>query len=275
MERKATVRFAVVRITYQKEKGNRNMKKVITIISSVILLVCLAGCGKRDVILDEAKTYEITSEIHSLDIEISAADFKIESADKFSVESNLKYLSVSEKNGVLRIVDKAKSNLTDSDAMLIVYVPNGTVFNDVDIETGAAKMTVDTLSANAMELKLGAGDVRVECLNASSNADIEGGVGRITIVSGTLNDLTLEMGMGELNLTAAVLGDSDLNFGVGESNVTLIGSKDDYKVDIEKGIGTITVDGKPVTDFGSSGNGQNHIEIEGGVGTVNLSFKEK
>lgn len=172
-------------------------------------------------------------------------------------------------------MDEAKSNSNYSNATLTLYVPNGKVFDDVDIETGAAKMTVDTLSASSVELKLGAGDVRFESLNASADVDIKGGAGQITIVSGTLNDLSLEMGMGELNLTAAVLGESDLKFGVGESNVTLIGSKDDYKVDIEKGLGNITVDGKTVTDFGSSGNGQNHIEIEGGVGAINLNFKEK
>lgn len=251
------------------------MKKIITVITLAILIVCLAGCSKQDVVLDETKTYEITSEIHSLDVRINAADFKIVSADEFSVESNLKYLSVSEKNGVLKIEDEPKSNSNYSNAILTLYVPNDVVFNDVDIENGSAKMTVDTLSANSIELKLGAGDVRFESLNASADVDIEGGAGRITIVSGTLNDLSLEMGMGELNLTAAVLGDSDLKFGVGGSNVTLIGSKDDYKVDIEKGIGNITVDGKTVTDFGSSGNGQNHIEIEGGVGTINLKFQEK
>jgi len=249
------------------------MKKLITVF--LVCLVCLVGCGKQDVVLDETKTYEITSEIHSLDVQISAADFKIVSEDEFSVESNLKYLSVSEKNGVLRIVDEAKSNSNYSNATLTLYVPNGMVFDDVDIETGAAKMTVDTLSASSVELKLGAGDVRFESLNASADVDIKGGAGQITIVSGTLNNLSLEMGMGELNLTATVLGDSDLKFGVGESNVTLIGSKDDYKVDIDKGIGNITVDGKTVTDFGSSGNGQNHIEIEGGVGAINLNFKEK
>ena len=251
------------------------MKKIITVITLAILIVCLAGCSKQDVVLDETKTYEITSEIHSLDVRINAADFKIVSADEFSVESNLKYLSVSEKNGVLKIEDEPKSNSNYSNAILTLYVPNDVVFNDVDIENGSAKMTVDTLSANSIELKLGAGDVRFESLNASADVDIEGGAGRITIVSGTLNDLSLEMGMGELNLTAAVLGESDLKFGVGESNVTLIGSKDDYKVDIEKGIGNITVDGKTVTDFGGSGNGQNHIEIEGGVGTINLKFQEK
>ena len=251
------------------------MKRIITVLILAILLACLVGCSKQDAVLDETKTYEITSEIHSLDIQINAADFKIVSADEFSVESNLKYLSVSEKDGVLTIVDEAKSNSNYIDPILTLYVPNDTVFDDVDIETGAAKMTVDTLSASSVELKLGAGDVRFESLHASAEVDIEGGAGKITIVDGTLNNITLEMGMGELNLTAAVLGDSDLKFGVGASNVTLIGSKDDYKVDIEKGLGSITVDGETVTDYSSSGNGQNHIEIEGGVGAINLNFKEE
>ena len=144
----------------------------------------------------------------------------------------------------------------------------------MDITTGAAKLTVDMLSVNSLELNLGAGDVRFEYLNASSNVDIKGGAGEITIASGTLSGLTLEMGVGELNLTAILLGNSDLKFGVGESNLTLLGSKDDYKVDIEKGLGNITVDGEKVTDFGSSGNGQNHVEIEGGIGTINLNFQE-
>ena len=251
------------------------MKKYIVTILVFLLLLALASCANENVVLDDSQTYEITSEIHSLDIQINAADFKIVSVDDFSVESNLKYLSVSEKDGVLKIVDEAKSNSNYTNAILTLYVPNGIVFHEVDIETGAAKMMVDTLSASSVELELGAGDVRFESLNASENVDIEGGAGQITIVSGTLNNLSLEMGIGELNLTAAVLGESDLKFGVGESNVTLIGSKDDYKVDIEKGLGNVTVDGENVIGFVSIGNGQNHIKFEGGIGTINLKFQEK
>ncbi len=223
------------------------------------MLLALASYAKENVVLDDSKTYEITSDIHSLDIQINAADFKIEHGDEFSVESNLKYLSVSEKDGVLTITDEAKSSSNYSNAVLTLYVPNGIVFDDVDITTGAVKLTADALSTNSLELKLGAGDVRFESLHASSNADIKGGAGQITIASGTLNDLSLEMGMGELNLTAAVFGDSDLKFGVGESNLTLIGS--------------IFVDGKNVSDFGSSGNGQSYIYIEGGVGAVYIVFQ--
>ena len=251
------------------------MKKYIVTILVLLLLLALASCAKENVVLDDSKTYEITSDIHSLDIQINAADFKIKHGDEFSVESNLKYLSVSEKDGVLTITDEAKSSSNYSNAVLTLYVPNGIVFDDVDITTGAAKLTADALSISSLELKLGAGDVRFESLHVSSNADIKGGTGQITIVSGTINDLSLEMGMGELNLTAAVLGDSNLKFGVGESNLTLIGSKDDYKVDVEKGLGSISVDGKDVSDFGSSGNEQNHINIEGGIGSINIAFREE
>ncbi len=240
----------------------------------IFLLLALASCANENVVLDDSQIYEITSDIHSLDIQINAADFKIELGDEFSVESNLKYLSVSEKDDVLTITDEAKSNSNYSNAILTLYVPNGIVFDDVYITSGAAKLTVDTLSANSLELKLGAGDVRFESLNASSNADIKGGAGQITIASGTLNDLTLEMGMGELDLSVALLGNSDLKLGVGESNLTLIGSKDDYKVDIKKGLGSIFVDGKNVSDYDSSGNGQSHIHIEGGIGAAHIVFRE-
>ena len=164
------------------------MRKYI-IIPLVFLMLALVSCAKENVVLDDFRTYEITSDIQSLDIQINAADFKIEHGDEFLVKSNLKYLSVSEKDGILKITDDAKSNSNYSNAVLTLYVPNGIVFDDVDIATGAAKLTVDTLSANSLELNLGAGDVQFESLHALKNADIEGGAGQITIASGTLNIL--------------------------------------------------------------------------------------
>jgi len=254
------------------------MKKYIAaILVLVVLLFTLASCIHITTVTGEMQTYEITSEIHSLDIEIGAADFIIEHGDSFYVESNMKHLSVSESNGVLSIVEKQKNGIFygvhSTDAVLKLYLPSDIVFETVDITTGAALLTADSLSANSVELKLGAGKVQIECLNAYSDADIEGGTGQINIENGILNDLDLEMGMGELNLSAALLGNCDLSLGVGASNLTLNGSKDDYKVDIEKGLGSISVDGENVSDFGSSGNGKNSIKIQGGVGAVNVEFQ--
>jgi len=250
------------------------MKKIVVLLLILLFTLPLAGCFRENVVLDELKEYSVTSEIHSLDISISAADFTIEYRDTFGVKSNLKYLSVTEKNGVLTIVDTAKGNATYTDAKLTLYIPKDTVFDDVSIETGAAKMTAETLSTASLKLRLGAGDVSIEELNVTSRADIEGGAGEITVAGGTLNNLKLEMGVGELNMTAALLGNNELDFGIGESNLTVLGSKDDYRIDIEKGLGSVTVDGEKMTDFDTSGNGQHSLEIETGIGAVNLKFQE-
>ena len=227
-------------------------------------------------VIGETKTYTVSSEISDLNIQINAADFYIKEGNSFSVESNLKNLEVDEKNGCLTLKDLTKIKLNGSNAyenaVLTIWVPVGTVFDNVNIKTGAGRFTVDSLSAATIGFELGAGDVTISKLIAEKSANIEGGAGRITISNGAIKDLALKMGMGQLNLTAALTGDSELELGVGESNITLLGSKDDYELDIEKGIGNITVDGKNVTDYGSSGNGANEVEIHGGIGAINVRF---
>ena len=223
-------------------------------------------------VIGETKTYTVSSEISDLNIQINAADFYIKEGNGFSVESNLKNLEVDEKNGCLTLKDLTKIKLNSSNAyenaVLTIYVPAGMAFDNVNIKTGAGRFTVDSLSAATIGFELGAGDVTISKLIAEKSANIEGGAGRITISDGAIKNLDLEMGLGQLNLTSALTGDCNLDSGVGEMNVTLLGSKDDYELDIEKGIGNITVDGKNVTDFGSSGNGSNEVDIHGGVGAI-------
>ena len=230
-------------------------------------------------VIGETKTYTFTSEISDLNIQINAADFYIKEGNSFSVESNLKNLEVDEKNGCLTLKDLTKIKLNGSNAyenaVLTIWVPVGTVFDNVNIKTGAGRFTVDSLSAATIGFELGAGDVTISKLIAEKSANIEGGAGRITISDGAIKNLDLEMGLGQLNLTSALTGDCNLDSGVGEMNVTLLGSKDDYELDIEKGIGNITVDGKNVTDFGSSGNGANEVDIHGGVGAINVRFNNE
>ena len=187
------------------------MKKIIGALLTAIALLCLAGCGiDRTLVLDEAKTYEITSQVRSLDIRINAAELKIEYADDFSVVSNLKNLEVSERGGTLTLKDLTKAVAVAESyegAMLTVYIPAGTELERVGLFTGAGRFTVDTLSAQRIDLELGAGDVAIGSLFITGSAVIEGGAGRITVSGGRINDFDLEMGVGELDLTAALTGD--------------------------------------------------------------------
>ena len=247
----------------------------VSIIGGILSMFGLfGGFFGGDAVTEDIKTYAVSSDIQSLDVKINAADFTIKQGESFSVESNLKHLTVEDKNGVLTIKETKKFGSTYTGAVLTLYVPVDTVFEKADITTGAGRLTVDHLSAGRMNFELGAGEVIIETLIATTAVDIEGGAGKITISGGALHNLDLEMGVGQFNLTSALTGECDFDLGVGESNITVIGNKDDYKLDIEKGIGNITVDGASVSNIRVQGKGNNSIEVSGGIGAINLKFKE-
>ncbi len=246
----------------------------ISIIGGILGAVGLfGGFFASDAVSEELKTYSVTAEIHELRIRINAADLYIKEGESFSVQSNLEHLKVEESGGVLTVEETRKFGGNYSGAMLTIYVPAGTVLDSTNLTTGAGRLTIEKLSCQVLDFELGAGDVSITSLIATESADIDGGAGRVTVSGGELRNLDLDMGVGQLNLTAALTGDCQLDLGVGESNITLIGVKTDYELDLEKGLGTITVDGKDVSDYGSSGNGANKVEINGGIGTVDVRFQ--
>ena len=255
----------------------------VSIIGGILGAVGLFGglFFAEDDFTEDMQTYSVSEDVKSLAIEIKVANVYIKEGETFSVESNLKNLKTDEKNGCLNIKDTTEikgrifGSNTYEDAVLTIYVPDGTVFEKVDLITGAGRLTVDELSAAKLDFKLGAGEVIIEELNAESTAKIEGGAGKITISGGAINNLDFEMGVGQFDLTSALTGNCELNSGVGETNINLIGDRNDYKLELEKGLGNISVDGKDVSDYGSSGHGNNKIEIHGGIGSINVEFIDR
>ena len=255
---------------------------IVTIIGGILSAAGLLGGLFLDDdwsdVIGETKVCTVTDEISELNIQINAADFYIKEGDRLSVESNLKNLEMDENNGRLTLKELTKIKLNGScaygNAMLILYVPAGTVFDHVNIKTGAGRFTVDNLSAQTIDFKLGAGEVTIGSLTAEKSAGIEGGAGQMTVSYGAIKNLNLGMGVGQLNLTAVLTGDCSMDSGVGEMNVTLLGDKVDYTVDIRKGLGNISVDGDRISGNDNMGKGINKVEIRGGIGAINVKFKD-
>lgn len=247
----------------------------VTIIGGLLGAVGLfGGLFDDEVVLEDLESHSVRAEICNLEIKINAADLRIKEGEAFFVESNLKHLKVEEKGNTLFIKETQKLTGAYNGAVLTVYIPSGMKFNNVDLTTGAGKVTIAELSAETLDFELGAGEVNITSLIATRSAEIDGGAGRITISGGALRNLELGMGVGQLNFVSALTGDCQMDLGIGESNITLIGSKEDYKLEVNKGIGSLSVDGQNVNDYGSSGNGTNKVEINGGIGAINVLFKE-
>ena len=226
--------------------------------------------------IGEMKTYEISENITELDIDIGAADFRVIEGESVSVKTNNKNITVKEHDGKLIISEKGRVlgyDYSSGELVVDLYFPKGIVFDKVDITTGAGVVSIYTLTASDLSLELGAGKAEIATLVATKRADIDGGAGQIIISGGELCNLDLDMGIGELSLTSVITGKSEIDCGIGEVNITLLGGSDDYRIDVEKGLGDIRVDGKSFS--GIYGDGNNKIDIDGGVGRINIKFEEK
>lgn len=227
------------------------------------------------VAVGDMRDYKIEGDVVDLDLDISAAELKIVCGEEFKVKSNLKNLKVNVSGGCLKIEEKTKIKIDFfgngyNDAYLEITLPHDFVFGKVDIDTGAGNVDIERLFAEKIKMSLGAGQVTVEELSASAYADIDGGAGQLNILGGTLKNLDFDMGVGEFNLTASLLGECDLDMGVGRANLTLLGSPDDYTIEFSKGLGSIDFNGDDVENGQIIGNGDTKINIDGGVGAINV-----
>ena len=111
-------------------------------------------------------------------------------------------------------------------------------------------------------------------LNVVNFTSIDSGAGEVVIKDGSVNNLDLDMGIGKVKLNLEVIGNSEIDAGIGELNLVLLGNDDDYRINVDKGIGSIKFNGESVDAETTVGNGDNIIDIDGGVGNINVDFRK-
>ena len=221
----------------------------------------------------EMETYAVTETVKNLEIDLSGARLEIKTGDRFSVESDHKYLRVENADGTLAIKeDRPAFGFSTEGVQVILTVPENFTFEKTAISTGAGMVKVDTLSSQRLSLDLGAGEVDIGTLTATDRASINGGAGELRIDGGELADLDLNIGVGEADLESRLTGNCSIDYGVGELNLTLTGTPDDYCITLDKGVEKATLDGKKMSDDVKYGNGETSIEIDGGVGAMKIEF---
>lgn len=207
-------------------------------------------------------------------VDIGASQLKIEEGEYLKVESNNKYITSFQENNKLFVKEKSHGIFkTKGNEEVIIYVPKDMIFNKVYISNGAGKINIENITAYDLELELGAGKINIERITTYNSTDIQGGAGEVTINNAKLNNLDLDVGVGKFTLNASITGNSKIDAGVGQLNINLLDSKDNYSIYTETGIGSAKIDGYPVKDESIYGIGNSKIDIEGGIGSINITFK--
>lgn len=250
---------------------------VVSIISAVLGgiygLATVLGLRKSKSI-GELKAIDFeNSEIATLDINVNFTNLTIKVGETLKAETNNSNINCKQNYQNLQINEKSRNWFANNnEGDLIVYVPKNTEFETVRINAGAGKITIQNINAKELVLNLGAGNTEISSLYVSRKCNIDGGIGKLSILSGTINNLDLDIGIGQTDLIAAINGKSDIDSGIGKLNIELLGNKEEYKFKINKGIGAIKVDGEEMADNQILGNGKNYINIDGGIGKIKVDF---
>ncbi len=243
---------------------------IYLIVSIAIGVISIFNLPK-DVSDKEMQTIALKDEtVTALNIDLEGMKLIIETGESLAASSNNENVTCSQKDGKLSFIEKSRLFNRTMNGTLKIILPEGTTLDVADFDVGAGKVTIEKLVADTVDFDFGAGEVTIESLNVKNEGDIDCGAGNFTLQSGVLYNLDMDLGIGKVDFKADIFGNSEINCGVGELNLRL-GKKSDYTLSLNKGLGSIKVDGKECKDFGVGG-GASKLSIDGGVGAINVFF---
>lgn len=239
-----------------------------------IIFTCIISVGRGITgVFDKTERKSHTTELKNsnsyLDVNLAASNLKIKNGNEFKVKTNSDTIAITEKDNKIIVKETKKHwNFSKKAPNVTITIPSNTKFDDVYIETGAGKLDIEEIKAKNLKLKLGAGKINIDNIE-SDNSNIETGAGSLTINNGILNNAIIDGGVGKINITAQITGNSKIETGIGSINVNLLSNQNDYKIEFEKGLGSIEYNGKDIKNSETTvGNGSNFIKVEGGIGSI-------
>lgn len=237
------------------------------------MLAHLIGIEEKEV--ETIQYQEEFQGINTLKIELVTANLSIEEGEKFQIEATEEKdrLTIKEQNGILKIEEKKKWGWNNSLGTIKITISKEDFLKELEIDTGAGRVDLNSVHVNELDIEEGAGTISIKN-SEFQKAKISGGAGKTEIHNSLLNDLNLETGAGEAVITSKITGKSKIECGVGRVEVNILGIKEDYQLLLEKGIGSILVNKEKVSNDTTIGNGKNKLKIEGGIGSIEVNFKE-
>lgn len=223
-------------------------------------------------LLVENAVFSVSDKAMNLDVELGVVKFSVKTDVMFRVETNLDNIIVTEYGNKLKIEEKNVYKNYPSGAFVALYVPENFVFEEVEINAGAGNVAIEKIYAADIDFDLGAGMLEIGYLSSARKTEISGGVGDIVIKNANLNNPNITTGVGEFVFNGGITGFASFELGVGNADITVSGDKDDYTVDVSKGLGLVYVDGSNVDDSTVIGDGVNTLNVSGGIGKIKITF---
>lgn len=257
-------------------------KKIyLTIIWSIALLVIVFSCGIRfagwfsntgtfrsssnhtnveDVGSGALSDTVSVDEFTNVKVSVGACELKFATSnDEYKVEYSATkeklVPKIGVKDGTLYVnQDNIKlKDATGTDSLKLtvtIYVPTNTTLENIDLDIGAGDLNLENLSGENFDVDLGAGDFDLK--------------------NSTFENISVDCGAGDIFMENNTFDSLDIDAGTGDVKLNCLGDLSQYTFDIDNGVGETRVGGEKVKNEYKSGSGAKKIDIDLGVGEVNI-----
>jgi len=232
--------------------------------------------GEKAEVISSAKTYE---NIQELKIELGLSDLILQEGTEWRVELSdmpKDFVQKTSGNKLILSDNDVKNNWMhrlETTPVVKITIPKGTKLEQVKIDTGIGNTNLETIECEKFVLSQGVGNVKIGNITCDT-IEIKGGAGTFELENVESQSFRLEAGVGKTSVKGRLEGTSRIEAGIGAMELALVGTKEDYTIRPETGIGAIYIDGTKVEGNRTYGEGNHKIRLEGGMGKVDISFLE-
>ena len=222
------------------------------------------------------------TDIRKLEIEVGGCQLETRRSGDDSiyleVENAHKFQGyVSEGTLYIRATAGSAVNWTDiGKRKIMLYLPDGFYFDEVDIEVGAGELRLDDLYTDKAKLEVGAGLIILESAQVQ-DLEVSVGAGSVQLNDMLITELNAEIDMGEFLAEGILYGDADVSCSMGNIEMTLEGSEEEFNYKLEGAMGNISVGQESFNGVSGERKIDNHadkkIEIECSMGNITIDFR--
>lgn len=241
--------------------------------------------SRYDILTGNVQRFRLGEEVEVLKIEAGGCRFQTKSSGdaSFYVETSGsgKFQAYLE-NGILQIRETPTSRRWNSwdeweKCVVILYVPEGYHYGEVDISLGAGELEINGLDGDKVSLEVGAGRIAADGLKAGT-LELKAGMGQIELRNVDVRELEAEIGMGELSLQGNIEESADASCAMGNVDMRLTGSQEDFNYRISGAMGNIDLGSESYSGLGMSKTVDNgaakNMELECEAGNITITFTE-
>jgi len=276
----------------------KNVKQVAFIAIGVVMILCSVALIVMKQSSDTAKgrtvgktsgSYVFSEPVKSLVFEAGACTIEILEGEGTGYHidfDNLKYgtlthrlegetLKLSYEQNDDWALKLFSSNDID-DQKITLTIPKDAELDSALFEFGAAQIRMEGVTAKNLDITVGAGKLNAERVTATEHAKLSVGAGAFYAENVSLTDTDLECGVGEMEVEGTLTGDTTADCGVGAMELRVSGKQEDYRGELNCGLGEIdfgdiSIEGSGKKSYGTS-SAERRMDIKCGLGEVDVRF---